>query len=65
MSVIFENLSNNSQMVYTKGAVKRIIDTCERFVWINGKEVDMVYGIRKEILDDMKLLLVLVFVSLR
>ena len=56
MSVIFEKLSDNTQMVYTKGAVERIIATCERATWLDGDEVDMTDDIRNEILENMEAL---------
>ena len=56
MSVIFEKLSDNSQMIYTKGAVERIIGTCERVTWLDGNEVDMTDDIRSEILENMEAL---------
>jgi P-type Na+/K+ transporter len=46
MSTIFEDLETKKQMVYTKGAVERVLDACTRVKW-DGPEV-------VELTDDMK-----------
>jgi len=56
MSVIFENLEDKSQMVYTKGAVERVIDTCDTAVWEGTEEVDLTDQMKSTILENMEAL---------
>ncbi|EER38044.1 sodium transport ATPase 5 [Histoplasma capsulatum H143] len=37
MSVIFENLKDGRQMVFTKGAVERVLEACTSIVWKEGE----------------------------
>ncbi|PYH48136.1 sodium P-type ATPase [Aspergillus saccharolyticus JOP 1030-1] len=38
MSVIFENSETAAAMVFTKGAVERVLDSCTQAVWTAGQE---------------------------
>jgi Cation transport ATPase (P-type) len=56
MSVIFEHLPTRNQMVFTKGAVERIIDSCESIVWDSSEVVDMTNTMRNAVLENMEAL---------
>merc|ERR1711939_766978 len=58
MSVIFENLKTKEQMVYTKGAVERVIDSCTTIRWSLDQESDVELDDEKKqhILDNMEAL---------
>merc|ERR1712093_600886 len=58
MSVIFENLKTKEQMVYTKGAVERVIDSCTTIRWSLDQEsdVEMDDDKKQQILDNMEAL---------
>ncbi|KAI4169310.1 MAG: hypothetical protein LQ343_005808 [Gyalolechia ehrenbergii] len=57
MSVIFENKATSEKMVFTKGAVERIIGSCNLIRWENESEpIDMTEDIRNRILENMEAL---------
>jgi potassium/sodium efflux P-type ATPase len=57
MSVIFENKSSDKKMVFTKGAVERIIASCNLVRWQEGSEPsEMTEERRESILDNMEAL---------
>jgi len=56
MSVIFEDLKDNSQTVYTKGAVERVIDTCDTAIWEGAEEVPLTEQMKNTILENMEAL---------
>ncbi|KAI1371803.1 potassium/sodium eff [Hypoxylon crocopeplum] len=56
MSVIMENLENKEQMVYSKGAVERVLDSCTRIKWNSPAEVDITDGMKEQILANMEAL---------
>lgn len=54
MSVIFEHRPTQQQMVFTKGAVERVLDACESAVWDSSEVVDMTDAMRDEVLENME-----------
>lgn len=56
MTVIFETIEDGSQMVYTKGAVERVIDTCSTIIWEGSEEIDMTQEHKTTILENMEAL---------
>jgi Na+-exporting ATPase len=60
MSVVFakrtEGSEKLSQMVFTKGAVERVIDSCTSITWKDGASVPLDDDIRDEILQNMEAL---------
>ncbi|KAL9628584.1 MAG: hypothetical protein Q9164_007213, partial [Protoblastenia rupestris] len=57
MSVIFENKATNKKMVFTKGAVERIIGSCNLVCWEEDSEpTEMTQEIRDRILYNMEAL---------
>ena len=52
MSVIFEDVHNHSQMVYTKGPVERVIGSCEQVKWNSNQLTAMNMEMREEILRN-------------
>ncbi len=56
MSVIFEKLDDRSQMVYTKGAVERVIDSCELVRWDVDSLTELTNKMKDEILKNMEAL---------
>lgn len=56
MTVIFEKVDDGSQMVYTKGAVERILDTCRTIVWDGTEEVELTQKHKSVILENMEAL---------
>lgn len=60
MSVVFAKRSEGSeklsQMVFTKGAVERVIDSCTSITWKDGAVVPLNEDIRDEILQNMEAL---------
>jgi Na+-exporting ATPase len=57
MSVIFENLNNMKQWVFTKGAVERVIESCTKVVFEGSNSaVDVTDEFRNEILKHMEAL---------
>lgn len=57
MSVIFENKATQKKMIFTKGAVERIVDSCKLVSWDMGSEpIDMNTEHRNQILQNMEAL---------
>ncbi|RYO84176.1 hypothetical protein DL766_008991 [Monosporascus sp. MC13-8B] len=56
MSVIMENLETQQQMVYNKGAVERVLDSCTRIKWDSPEEVAITDAMKKKILANMEAL---------
>jgi P-type Na+/K+ transporter len=56
MSVIFEHLPTQEQMIFTKGAVERIIDSCESVAWESLGVVTMTDAMRNTALENMEAL---------
>ncbi|KAL8899427.1 MAG: hypothetical protein Q9207_006212 [Kuettlingeria erythrocarpa] len=57
MSVIFKNNSTQKKMIFTKGAVERIVDSCKQIIWETESEpVDMNTQHRDQILQNMEAL---------
>ncbi|KAI0386520.1 sodium transport ATPase 5 [Hypomontagnella monticulosa] len=56
MSVIMECLDSKQQMVYSKGAVERILDSCTRIKWDSPAEVDITDSMKEQILANMEAL---------
>ncbi|ESZ96444.1 potassium/sodium efflux P-type ATPase [Sclerotinia borealis F-4128] len=56
MSVIFEHQESGSAMVFTKGAVERVISSCERVRMRNGEVIVMTREMSGEILNNMEAL---------
>lgn len=57
MSVIFENKAMDKKMVFTKGAVERIIGSCNLVRWDEGSEpVNMTEEHRGSVLENMEAL---------
>lgn len=57
MSVIFTRKEGGKRMVFTKGAVERIIGSCSQVHWDEGSEpTEMTEGIRNRILENMEAL---------
>jgi P-type Na+/K+ transporter len=58
MSVIFEDTENQTQWVYTKGAVERVIDSCDDVHWDgdSDEKTEMTDSARAQILDNMEAL---------
>ncbi|KAK5939486.1 P-type ATPase [Knufia obscura] len=56
MSVIFEDTEDKSQMIYTKGAVERVIETCDTAIWEGSEEVELTEKMKGEILENMEAL---------
>lgn len=57
MSVIFEKKDTNQKMVFTKGAVERIIGSCNLVEWKQGSEpTEMTEELRGLILENMEAL---------
>lgn len=56
MSVIFENTKSGVQTIYTKGAVERVIDSCDRVMWDGDLEAttEVTDEIRHQILANME-----------
>jgi P-type Na+/K+ transporter len=56
MSVIFEDRQTKSQMVYSKGAVERVIDSCNYVAWNTEELVDLKDDMKSTILTNMEAL---------
>ena len=58
MSVIFEDTENQAQWVYTKGAVERVIESCDDVLWDadQDKKTEMTDSTRQQILENMEAL---------
>lgn len=57
MSVIFENNATQKKMIFTKGAVERIVDSCKQVIWdAESEPVDMNTEHRDQILQNMEAL---------
>ena len=60
MSVVFAKRTEASeklpQMVFTKGAVERVLDSCTSITWKDGKSVPLNDEIRDEILQNVEVL---------
>lgn len=58
MSTIFEDIEAGTQMVYTKGAVERILDACTQTLWGENRSetVEMTDAIKGTILENMEAL---------
>ncbi|RYP47561.1 hypothetical protein DL768_006406 [Monosporascus sp. mg162] len=56
MSVIMENLETQQQMVYSKGAVERILDSCTRIKWDSPEEVAITDAMKEKVLANMEAL---------
>jgi P-type Na+/K+ transporter len=56
MSVIFEHFPTKQQMIFTKGAVERIIDSCESVAWESSEVVGMTDAMRDTVLENMEAL---------
>ncbi|RAL08370.1 sodium P-type ATPase [Aspergillus homomorphus CBS 101889] len=55
MSVIFENTETSAQMVFSKGAVERVLEACTQAVWTAGEEASPLDDDkRQEILQKME-----------
>ena len=58
MSVVYAKRSENSdtsqEMVFTKGAVERVIDSCTSITWENGDSVPMSPEIQDEIMQNVE-----------
>ncbi|PYH82221.1 sodium P-type ATPase [Aspergillus uvarum CBS 121591] len=55
MSVIFENTETSAQMVFTKGAVERVLEACTQAVWTAGADaIPLDEEKRQEILQKME-----------
>ncbi|RAH43131.1 sodium P-type ATPase [Aspergillus brunneoviolaceus CBS 621.78] len=55
MSVIFENTETSAQMVFTKGAVERVLEACTQAVWTAGADATPLdEEKRQEILQKME-----------
>ncbi len=57
MSVVMEDIQTRQQMVYSKGAVERVLESCTRIKWDSpDDEVDLTEGMKGEILANMEAL---------
>ncbi|KAI9872585.1 MAG: hypothetical protein M1830_001451 [Pleopsidium flavum] len=57
MSVIFEKKDTNKKMVFTKGAVERIVGSCDLVRWEEGSgPIEMTEELRNRILENMEAL---------
>ncbi|EQL34682.1 Na+-exporting ATPase, variant [Blastomyces dermatitidis ATCC 26199] len=57
MSVIFENRNEGRQMVYTKGAVERVLEACTTVVWNQGEgPIPLTEEHSNEILENMEVI---------
>lgn len=57
MSVIIENMESGQQMIYTKGAVERVLESCTRLQhWKGENDVELTEEIKEEILANMEAL---------
>lgn len=56
MTVIFEELETKQQMVYTKGAVERVLDCCTKVKWDTPDAVELTDRMKGEILENMEAL---------
>lgn len=56
MSVIIEDIESAQQMVYTKGAVERVLTCCTRLNWEGQDDAELTDAIRDEILANMEAL---------
>jgi Na+-exporting ATPase len=56
MSVIIEHVESGEQMIYTKGAVERVLLSCTRVNWQGKQDVEMTEAIQEEILENMEAL---------
>lgn len=54
MSVIIEEVETGQQMIFTKGAVERVLESCETLKWNSEQEVDLTDDIRDQILENME-----------
>lgn len=54
MSVIIEDNETGIQTIYTKGAVERVLDSCDYIKWDGQQEVNLTDGMREEILANME-----------
>ena len=54
MSVIIEDNETKQQMIYTKGAVERVLESCDSLKWDSSTVVDLTDDIRNEILANME-----------
>ncbi|OQV03571.1 hypothetical protein CLAIMM_08597 isoform 1 [Cladophialophora immunda] len=56
MSTVFEDLQTKEQMVYTKGAVERVIDACTSINWSRTGVIDLSGEMKTAILENMEAL---------
>jgi P-type Na+/K+ transporter len=56
MSVIFEHRPTQKQMIFTKGAVERIVESCESAAWESSEVVEMTEAMRNTVLENMEAL---------
>lgn len=56
MSVIFEHLPTKQQMIFTKGAVERIVYSCESVAWDSSDVVEMTDAMRNTVLENVEAL---------
>jgi potassium/sodium efflux P-type ATPase len=56
MSTIFEDLDTKEQMVYTKGAVERVLGSCTRTKWDGSEVVELTDQMEEKILENMEAL---------
>ncbi|KIW85125.1 potassium/sodium efflux P-type ATPase, fungal-type [Fonsecaea pedrosoi CBS 271.37] len=56
MSTVFEDLETKDQMVYTKGAVERVLDACTSIDWHGTGVVDLTDEMKAAILENMEVL---------
>lgn len=56
MTVIIEDIESEKQMVYTKGAVERVLDSCTRVHLEGQADVELTESIKEEILANMEAL---------
>ncbi|KAL9115891.1 MAG: hypothetical protein Q9227_000259 [Pyrenula ochraceoflavens] len=56
MSVIFENTETGKQMVYSKGAVERILESCNTVQWEQGQFCEMTEEHESQVLSNMEAL---------
>ncbi|KAH2265337.1 hypothetical protein KXW26_004658 [Aspergillus fumigatus] len=57
MSVIFKNTNDDREMIFTKGAVERVIEACTTVTWTAGSDpIALDENIKEEILQNMEAL---------
>lgn len=57
MSVIFEHRTTGKVMVFTKGAVERVIDVCSHVRWEEGSEqIELTQELKHEVFENMEAL---------